>query len=395
MGSFGACLLSKCYPLRLSIRQPSRDFSKVRVLRILSVDRDAPKSPRRAPQQKGMNRVASIWLGLLAIALLPALAQTSTGRIHGHVTNPTGASQQGGTVTFVGRGISGAAAEFSVDTRGNYSAEVPAGNYKIVYRTVGTPHNKESDRIENVQVMAGQDVLQDIDMSRQEYIDTLTAEQRSQLEELKNRNSEAMRSNEIIKALNEDLRTCAQDIKDVDSATDSATKVAKYLEIETLMLRDSQAKPDASVLWAFLGQAQVGLMKYHEAESSFTKALECESTSKRPNPQIQSLANSGLAQIHAKLGGLGGTNATQPVSNQPAMTSATPSPAQHKYEDLAAPQPPPAPAPTISMGQSKDQVIAAFGDPQRKAAVGLKEIFFYTDLKMKVTFTNGKVSSIE
>jgi len=27
--------------------------------------------------------------------------------------------------------------------------------------------------------------------------------------------------------------------------------------------------------------------------------------------------------------------------------------------------------------------------------VGPKEIFFYTDMKMKVTFINGKVSSIE
>jgi hypothetical protein len=69
--------------------------------------------------------------------------------------------------------------------------------------------------------------------------------------------------------------------------------------------------------------------------------------------------------------------------------------AQKKYEDFAAPQPPPAPAPTISMGNSKDQVIVAFGEPQRKAAVGPKEIFFYTDMKMKVTFTNGKVSGIE
>jgi hypothetical protein len=69
--------------------------------------------------------------------------------------------------------------------------------------------------------------------------------------------------------------------------------------------------------------------------------------------------------------------------------------AQHKYDDLAAPQPPPAPAPTISTGQTRDQVIAAFGEPQRKAAVGPKEIYFYPDLKIKVTFINRKVSSIE
>jgi hypothetical protein len=61
----------------------------------------------------------------------------------------------------------------------------------------------------------------------------------------------------------------------------------------------------------------------------------------------------------------------------------------------APPPPPPPPAPTIVMGQTKDQVTVAFGEPQRKAAAGPKEIFFYTDLKMKVTFTGGKVSSIE
>jgi len=69
--------------------------------------------------------------------------------------------------------------------------------------------------------------------------------------------------------------------------------------------------------------------------------------------------------------------------------------AQRQYQDLAPPPPPPAPAPSISIGQTKDQVIAAFGEPQRKAAVGPKVIFFYTDIKMKVTFIGGKVSSID
>jgi hypothetical protein len=296
-------------------------------------------------------------------------------------------------VTFVGRGISGAMAEFQVDANGNYSAEAPAGTYKVVYRAVGTPNNKESDHIENVGITAGQDVLQDIDMSRQEYINALSADQRRQLDVLKERNAGAMRSNEIIMALNSDLRICAQDIKDADGTTDAATKAAKYGEIETLMLRDTQAKPDASFLWADLGTAQFGLMKYALAESSFSKALEVERASQRPNPQIQNLANTKLVQIRAQPRGLAGINAALPGSNQPAMAS--PAPAQHQYESLAAPQPPPAPAPTLSTGQTKDQVIAAFGEPQRKAAAGPKEIFIYTDLKMKVTFTNGKVSSIE
>jgi ATP:corrinoid adenosyltransferase len=63
-------------------------------------------------------------------------------------------------------------------------------------------------------------------------------------------------------------------------------------------------------------------------------------------------------------------------------------------QDIAAP-PPPAdtPPPTIAIGQTKAQVTAAFGQPARMAKVGVKEIFYYKD--MKVTFTNGKVSNVE
>ncbi|MGD0295351.1 MAG: hypothetical protein ABSB30_16005 [Terracidiphilus sp.] len=60
-----------------------------------------------------------------------------------------------------------------------------------------------------------------------------------------------------------------------------------------------------------------------------------------------------------------------------------------------APPPPPAdtPPPTIALGQTKDEVIAGFGQPMRIAKLGAKEIFYYKD--MKVTFTNGKVSNVE
>jgi hypothetical protein len=44
---------------------------------------------------------------------------------------------------------------------------------------------------------------------------------------------------------------------------------------------------------------------------------------------------------------------------------------------------------------TKDQVLTAFGEPQRKAVVGSREIYFYSDTKMKITFTNGTVSDIE
>jgi hypothetical protein len=40
-----------------------------------------------------------------------------------------------------------------------------------------------------------------------------------------------------------------------------------------------------------------------------------------------------------------------------------------------------------------DEVIAALGQPLRKAKVGTKDIFFYKDLK--VTFVSGKVKDVQ
>jgi hypothetical protein len=80
---------------------------------------------------------------------------------------------------------------------------------------------------------------------------------------------------------------------------------------------------------------------------------------------------------------------------QPAQAAApAPAPAPAPMAAIAPP-PPPAdvPPPTIAMGQTKDQVTTAFGPPTRMAKVGVKEIFYYKD--MKVTFTNGKVSNVE
>jgi len=80
----------------------------------------------------------------------------------------------------------------------------------------------------------------------------------------------------------------------------------------------------------------------------------------------------------------------------PAQAAAPAAPAPPPAPMAAiAPPPPPAdaPPPTIAIGQTKDQVTTAFGQPTRMAKVGVKEIFYYKD--MKVTFTNGKVSNVE
>lgn len=77
-------------------------------------------------------------------------------------------------------------------------------------------------------------------------------------------------------------------------------------------------------------------------------------------------------------------------SDQPAAAPEAPAPPPE-----IAPPPPPAdtPPPTIALHQTKDEVIAVMGQPARIVKLGVKEIYYYKD--MKVTFTNGKVSNVE
>jgi len=286
-----------------------------------------------------MKRTTSFWLslpaaaGLLAFAVLPALAQTPAptgpmGKIHGRVTNPTGFSAPSGTVSLSTDGGHTSKYTFQVSSTGDFAGEAAPGTYTIIYRQLDTPPDKMVDSIDNVKVVNGQDVAQDIDMSRKEFIDKLSTDQKRQLEELKKHNADAMKTNEIIKNLNADLKVVAQDFKDADAsgatarqalgataaradvdAKEAEIRAAKYTEVETLMLKDTAAKPDASVLWVQLGQAEGGLKKYDEAEATFKKTLELEAASKKPNIAVQGMAQSGLGEIYARTGKVPEANA--------------------------------------------------------------------------------------
>ncbi|MGA8672257.1 MAG: carboxypeptidase-like regulatory domain-containing protein, partial [Terracidiphilus sp.] len=112
-----------------------------------------------------MKRNISLLLGLLAFALVPALAQqpaaapngVAVGKVHGHVTNPTGAPQNGGTAELrettraaSGPGLSAQTqvqGSFTVDANGDYSGEVPAGSYTVIYRSPGMEKDKQADML--------------------------------------------------------------------------------------------------------------------------------------------------------------------------------------------------------------------------------------------------------
>jgi tetratricopeptide (TPR) repeat protein len=291
-----------------------------------------------------MKRTISLWLGLLAFALVPVLAQTPTapskpmGKIHGHVSGPEGAPRTSGSVSLSSDGGHTNKYTFPVSSAGDYEGEALPGSYMVVYRAADTPPDKFVDSFDNIKVVAGQDVLQDLDMSRKAFLDSMTVEQRKQLEELKKKNAETLKVNDVIKNLNADLKLASQDFKDADNARETAKqalaadgsradidakeleiRTAKYTDVETIMLKDTAAKPDASVLWAQLGQAQLGLAqlapvddrpaKYAQAEATYKKVLDLEAASKKPNPSTQGAANAGQGEIYARTGKIPEANA--------------------------------------------------------------------------------------
>ena len=78
----------------------------------------------------------------------------------------------------------------------------------------------------------------------------------------------------------------------------------------------------------------------------------------------------------------------------PAPAPVSPVAAQDPAPVIAPPPPPPPADPvSISKGQTKDEVVAAFGQPKKIVKLGAKEIYIYPEIK--VTFASGKVSDVQ
>jgi hypothetical protein len=276
-----------------------------------------------------MKRTLSLWLGLaaaglLALALTPVRAQApaaNTGTIHGRVINPTGQPQGGGTVSLSTDGGATLKFTFPVDETGSYTGQAPQGTYMVVYRAADTPAGQMVDSVRGIKIVAGQEITQDIDMSRQEYIDQMSPEAKKQLEDLKKQNAEALKANSLINQLNADLKVIAQDKLDIDRALTSAQqalgpnatkadlaakvteiRTAKFNDIVSLMTKDTGLKPDEGLLWSQLGFGQAGLKNYDDAIAAYKKTIDLETAAKKPNMPAIGQAQAGLGEIYARTG---------------------------------------------------------------------------------------------
>ena len=271
--------------------------------------------------------IAAAWFRLSAVAglfaLAPALAQqppaADLGRIHGRVINPAGLPQNNGTVSLSTDGGVILTYTFPVSATGEYSGEAPPAEYTVVYRAPDTPEGKIVDSISGVEIVAGQDTAQDIDMTRQAFMDRLSPEQRKQLEAMREANAAAIAADKTIAPLNADLQVVNRDLLDAENARATATRTlgataskadidamtaeianAKYSEIETLMTKDVAVIPSEPILWLHLAQAEVDLKNYLDAETNYKKALDLEARTGRPEPEILGAANAGLGEVYAR-----------------------------------------------------------------------------------------------
>ncbi|HEY1806717.1 MAG TPA: tetratricopeptide repeat protein [Terracidiphilus sp.] len=276
--------------------------------------------------------VLSAAVGLLLLAGSSSQSQTTPadnmGKIHGRVINPTGQPQGGGKVGLSTDGGHTLAFTFPVDSTGSFSGEAKPGTYELVYLAPDTPAGQMVDSIRGIKIVAGVDLEQDDDMSRQEFLDKMTPDQKKQLDDLKKVNAEALKANALIANLNADLKVVGQDKKDIDTASATATqtlganasktdiaakteeiKTAKYTDIQSLMTKDTTAKPDEALLWNNLAYAQAGLKNYDDAITSYKKALDLETASKKPRMPVIGAANEGLGEIYARTGKVSDANA--------------------------------------------------------------------------------------
>jgi hypothetical protein len=259
---------------------------------------------------------AGCLLGLATLgqpAQVMAQAAPGTGSIHGHATTPLGMALTNGDVKLTTDRSAGNPAnkkydyDFPIDASGNYKGDgIKPGNYVAVCFQGPV----SADFVLSVPIAAGEDKTIDFDMSRKEYIDKMSPEERATLEEVKKKNAAAMAENSKIANLNALLKEARDD-----------TKSGNFAGAIKAMTDATTAKPDEAILWETLGDAQLADAsaadkaakashavdaslpeKYATAVVSYQKALSLNAALAKPSPELTAAADNQLGQAFGKLG---------------------------------------------------------------------------------------------
>ncbi|HET6170311.1 MAG TPA: carboxypeptidase-like regulatory domain-containing protein, partial [Terracidiphilus sp.] len=260
---------------------------------------------------KTLREILLTGTAVLAMAVAAPVIAQNTATVHGTVTNPAGQPFGNITVKFTKDKSTPYKDEkfvntFTTDASGAFKGTgVAPGDY-FVYFTQG---DKMLDRLE-VTIKADQaDVTINDDMSRPEYLKSLTPEERKAIEDYKKNNAAAAESNKKIANLNATLQAVRADLK---AAAPTHGDVSKDV---TDMKSAVDAKPDESILWIEYGDALIGQgdhmatsdkaeasKDYDAAIDAYKKGAELDAASKKPNPIDQAAAWNGAGNAYSKEG---------------------------------------------------------------------------------------------
>ena len=180
-------------------------------------------------------RLAPIAAVVLAAATVAAPAQQAQpASIHGHVQNAVGQPVPNGEVRLTtDRNADPKTRKyqytFPLDANGDYKGTgIAPGSYAVIVfqKDKTTNEDKSVDFQDNIELKASDDKAVDFDMSRPEYINKMTPEERKQLEEYKKKNADVSAVNAKIADLNKTLVQARADTKagNFDGAISSMTQ---------------------------------------------------------------------------------------------------------------------------------------------------------------------------
>ena len=204
---------------------------------------------------------------VVAVLFTATVSAQNKATVHGHVINPLGQNFNGGdvkftkdlTVPFKDEKFLNSVA---IDADGNYKAtDVASGDY-FVYVVQG---DKIIDRQE-LNVKAGDDKTLDFDMTRAEYVKSMSPEEKKALEEYKKKNAEIVDANKVIEGLNATLKTVRADL---DAAAPTKADVSKDVD---MMKQAVGAKADVGLLWLTYGNTLLAQGDHLKAEDKKTNA---------------------------------------------------------------------------------------------------------------------------
>ena len=168
---------------------------------------------------------------ILALAAGPLRAQGTTATVHGSANDSLGILVTSGSVKLtMDKGKidknSNYLYSFEMDKDGNYKGEgITPGTYTLVlFRK-----NLTADFSKPVTLAAGQDTIVNFDMSRQEYIDKLSDDDKRLLEESRKRNAAVFAENAVIRNVNALTADARSAVSAAVSGPVSGSTPPKYL----------------------------------------------------------------------------------------------------------------------------------------------------------------------